>query len=231
MRGAVSETCEPPQQRVVWRWGLEPARPEDLLYRFPAECPALESCLMHSRPSASVLTERLETVQELPGDGAEVHREGVPRLNLLGLENGTVLTGGLAHRRFGSEGDKGRPGLLQGKGRAGRGPLLAPGQRPRGRKETEGRRGVAGVSDVVLGAPLLPVARAAGDSGALPQLHQARRQPAWRGGYRGLGKEAGLHLGFEHVTGARMNTGLRKAGSVLKVTQLATEPGFSVTAF
>lgn len=179
---------------------------------------------MHSRPSASVLTERLEMVRELPGDGAEVHREGVRRRNPLGLENGTVLTGGLAQPRVGLA--YGRRGAERGGGHT-----WHQGKDPRGRKGTEGRRGVAGVSDVVLGAPLLPVARAAGDSGALPQLHQARGQPAWRGGYCGLGKEAGLHLGFEHVMGARMNTGLRKAGSVLKVTQLATEPGFSVTAF
>lgn len=33
------------------------------------------------------------------------------------------------------------------------------------------------------------------------------------------------------VMGAPMNTGLRKVRSVLKVTQLATEPGFDVTSF
>lgn len=140
-------TRETPQQRVGWRWGLESTQPEDLLYWFPAECPALESCLMHSRPSGSVLTERLETVLELPGDSAEVHLEGVPGLNPLGLENGTVLPGGLAHRRFGSEGAKGGPGQVQGRGRAGWGAHLAPGQGPRG------RRGVAGLADGWVWAP------------------------------------------------------------------------------
>lgn len=64
-------------------------------------------------------------------------REGLPGLNPLELENGTVL-GGLASRSRGSEGAKGGPGLVQGRGWGG-----GPGTRHQG-KDLEGGKGPKG---------------------------------------------------------------------------------------